>query len=196
MHTVEVWIEYASTYSYLTVARIGPLADRRGLALQWQPFWLAPVRDAQGMGSPFEPFPNKLAYMWRDLERRARRLGIPYQQPSAYPVNALLTVRVALVAAREGWCRPFTEAVFALHWTRGILIGSEENLGEALRSLGKDPGAVIAQAQSAANKEALKAQTTRAVALGIFGSPSFVVGDELFWGDDRLEEALEWAARP
>lgn len=145
------------------------------------------------MGAPFEN-EVKLRYMWRDLERRAASLGIPYRQPTEYPVNSLLTARVALVAGRDGWCGAFTERVFALHWTKNRLIGSEDNLGTALRDLGQDPEHMVALAQSDENKAALKQQTVRAVERGIFGAPSFVIGDELFWGDDRLNEALDWAA--
>lgn len=193
MKPLQVWIEYASTYSYLTVARIGPLAMKHGVALEWRPFWLNPVRAAQDMGNPFLDFPNKLAYMWRDLERRAQQYQLPYRRPSAYPVDALQTVRIALLAAREGWCQPFTERVFSLHWTEDRPIGSADNLTTALAALGKDPQAVIAEAQSAENKDALKAQTQLASQRRIFGAPSFVVGDELFWGDDRLDDAFDWA---
>ena len=193
MKSMQVWIEYASTYSYLTVARVGPLAAKHGVALEWRPFWLNPVRSAQDMGNPFLEYPNKLAYMWRDLERRAQHYQLAYLRPSAYPVNSLQTVRIALVAAREGWCQPFTERVFSLHWTEDRPIGSEDNLITTLTALGKDPEAVIAKAQSPENKDALKAQTQLACELRIFGAPSFVVGDELFWGDDRLEAAIDWA---
>ncbi len=194
MKPLEVWIEYASTYSYLTVARIGRLAAARGVSLVWCPMWLAAVRESQGMGLPFPPESSKTAYMWRDLERRAQRLGIPYRRPATYPVNSLLTARVALLASAEGWCQPFSERVFALHWTEGRLIGTEDNLQTALTELGRDPWHEIERAQSPANKEALKAQNARAVAMGIFGAPTFAVAGELFWGDDRLEEAIDWAA--
>jgi 2-hydroxychromene-2-carboxylate isomerase len=191
---MEVWIEYASTYSYLTVARIGKLADARGIQLDWQPFFLPAVREPQGMGFPFPENSSKTAYMWHDLERRARRLGLPYRRPEQYPVNSMLAARVALVAAREGWCREFSEEVFRLHWTEGRLIGTEDNMVSALGRLGKDPGPVIAAATSPENKEALKAQGPKAIERGIFGAPSFYVKGELFWGDDRLEEALDCAA--
>jgi 2-hydroxychromene-2-carboxylate isomerase len=195
MASLEVWIEYASTYSYLTVARVGRLASEHGVQLDWQPFWLPPVREQQGMPAPFPPESSKTAYMWRDIERKARKLGIPYQRPSSYPVNSLQTVRVALLAAHQGWCQPFTEEVFRLHWTTGCLIGTEDNMKTALEGLGKDVGNILAEALSPNNKEALKAQTTKALARGIFGAPSFVAGRELFWGDDRLEDALEWAQK-
>lgn len=136
---------------------------------------------------------SQTAYMWRDLERRARRYGLPYRRPEQYPVNSLQTIRVALVGAREGWCQAFTEEAFRLHWTQGVLIGTDENLQRALRHAGQDPARVVPVASSPENKEALKAQTPRALGRGIFGSPSFVVGGEMFWGDDRLEDAVDYA---
>jgi 2-hydroxychromene-2-carboxylate isomerase len=195
MPTMEIWLEYASTYSYLTVARVGALARERGVTLDWQPFFLPPVRDKQNMGFPFPEESAKTAYMWKDLERRARRYGLPYRRPEQYPVNSLQTIRVALLGAREGWCQPFTEEAFRLHWTEGVLIGTDENMAQALRKAGQDAERVLPLASSPENKEALKAQTPRALERGIFGAPSFVAGGELFWGDDRLEDAIEWAAR-
>lgn len=193
MPVMEVWIEYSSTYSYLTVARVGRLAAQHGVALDWQPFFLPPVREQQGLGFPFPEASAKTAYMWRDLERRAASLGVPYRRPGSYPVNSLPTARVALAGQGEGWSQRFTEEVFRLHWTQGCLIGSDENLQQALATLGLDASQVLQRANSPENKEALKAQTPRALERGIFGAPSFVVAGELFWGDDRLEDALAWA---
>ena len=144
---------------------------------------------------PFLPYPSKSAYMWRDIERRAARHGIGYNKPSTYPVNPLLTARIGCIAAEEGWCQPFTEAVFRLHWVDNILIGSEENLRTALSELGQSPAALAERARSDAVKDKLKRQTDRARTLGIFGAPSFTVGEELFWGDDRLEDAIDWALK-
>ncbi len=131
--------------------------------------------------------------MWRDIERRAARHGIPYARPSTYPVNSLLTARVACIAAEEGWCRAFTEKAFELHWTRNVLIGSEANLRAALEFAGQPVDELVSRAQTQPVKDQLKARTARAKDLGVFGAPSFTVGDELFWGDDRLDEAVEWA---
>lgn len=197
MPAVDFWFEYGSTYSYLAVSRIGPLADAAGVTVHWRPFLLMPLLIEQGLPhGPFAPFVNKSAYMWRDLERRAARHGIAYRKPSRYPPeNVLLTARIGVLAAREGWCRPFTERTFALHWTEDRMIGTEDNLNTVLRSLGHAPDTVFARAQTPENKEALKAQTAEAGRLGLFGAPSFLADGELFWGDDRLEEALEWAAR-
>ncbi|MCG2593100.1 2-hydroxychromene-2-carboxylate isomerase [Ramlibacter sp. XY19] len=195
MAKIELWLEYASTYSYLTVARIGKLADAKGLAIDWQPFWLYPVREEQRLPMPFPEGSARARYMWTDLERRARELGLPYRRPEVYPFNSMPIGRVALLAAREGWCRPFTEEAFRLHWTQGVLMGTAENLAAALAFAKQDPQRVQALAASVEIKDAFKQQTERALERGIFGSPSFVVDGELFWGDDRLEAAIERALR-
>lgn len=194
MQPIDFWIEYGSTYTYLTVARIGKLAAQAGVEVRWQPFFVMPIMAQLGMTQgPFLPYPAKTAYMWRDIERRAARHGIAYARPSTYPVNSLLTARVACIAAQEGWCQVFTEKVFELHWTQNVLIGSDENLRGALQSAGELPEELVLRAQAQPVKDQLKAQTERAKSLGVFGAPSFTVGNELFWGDDRLEEAVEWA---
>jgi 2-hydroxychromene-2-carboxylate isomerase len=195
MRELDFWFEYGSTYSYLSVARIGAIADAAGVTVRWRPFLLMPILIGEGLSQgPFLAFPRKTAYMWRDLERRAARHGLPYRKPSRYPPeNVLLTARIGLLAERGGWCRAFTERTFALHWTEDRMIGSEDNIATVLALLGKDPAAVVAAAQTAENKAALKAQTEEASTLGLFGAPSFVVDGELFWGDDRLEEAIDWA---
>jgi len=194
MQPIDFWIEYGSTYTYLSVARIGARAAEAGVEVRWQPFFVMPIMAELGLNQgPFLPYPSKTAYMWRDIERRAHKHAVPYARPSTYPVNSLLTTRIACIAADEGWCRAFTERVFALHWTNNVLIGTEENIGTALAALGQSPEEVLSRAQSAQVKDRLKQQTERAKSLGIFGAPSFTVGAELFWGDDRLEEAIEWA---
>jgi 2-hydroxychromene-2-carboxylate isomerase len=194
MPAIDFWIEYGSTYTYLTVARIGKLAAQAGVDVRWQPFFVMPIMAELGMTQgPFLPYPSKTAYMWRDIERRAARHGIQYSKPSAYPVNSLLTARVACIAAEEGWCQAFTEKVFELHWTQNVLIGSDDNLRGALQSLDREPEELVSRAQLQSVKDQLKSRTARAKSLGVFGAPSFTVGSELVWGDDRLEEAIEWA---
>jgi 2-hydroxychromene-2-carboxylate isomerase len=192
---IEFWVEYASTYSYLSVARIVKLADQRGVEIDWQPFWLFPVREQQGLPMPFPEGSARANYMWRDLERRAAMLQLPFRRPDAYPFKSMPVARIGMVAAREGWCRAFTEAAFRLHWTEGVPMTSPDNLAAALAAAGQDPARVQARAESDEIKEALKQQTPRAIERGIFGAPSFVVDGELFWGDDRLDTALDRATR-
>jgi 2-hydroxychromene-2-carboxylate isomerase len=194
MKPIDFWIEYGRTYTYLSVARIGMLAAASNIEVRWQPFFVMPIMAELGLTQgPFLPFPSKTAYMWRDIERRALRHKVPYEKPSIYPINSLLTARIACIAADEGWCKSFTEGVFRLHWTKNVLIGSDENLQTVLNSLGQSPSMLMKRAQTQVVKDKLKLQTERVKSLGIFGAPSFSVGAELFWGDDRLEEAIEWA---
>jgi 2-hydroxychromene-2-carboxylate isomerase len=195
MRTLDFWFEYGSTYTYLTVARIRTLAQSHSVSVSYRPFLLLPLLVEQGMNQgPFLPYPRKIDYMWRDLARRAAEHGIPYAKPSLYPPHDVLTTaRLGVLGAREGWCEQFTEKVFNLHWTENCIIGTEENIRAALEHIALDPASTIERARRPENKEALKSQTEEAMRLGLFGSPSFLVAGELFWGDDRLEQAIEWA---
>ena len=190
---LEFWFEYGSTYTYLSVMRIEQLAEGKGLKIEWKPFLLMPIITEMGwQNTPFLQFPSKGRYMWRDLERRASLRGLPYRKPSVYPPNTLLTARIGLIATQEDWCPDFTRRTFHGHFVEDKVMGEVANITEVLTSMGKDQEQVITAAQRPENKEGLRQQTKNAANLGIFGSPSFVVGDELFWGDDRLEDALEW----
>ena len=193
-HPLDFWLEYGSPYTYLTVARIEDLARVSGVTVTWKPFLLYPIlMDMGWKQEPFIQFPVKGRYMWRDLERRAKRHGLPYNRPSVFPPDPLLTARIGCLAAQEGWCPAFTRATFSAHWVDGRIIGTPENLDAVLAGLGKDPEQIKARAQTDENKLRLRQQTSEAADLGIFGSPSFVVNGELFWGDDRLEDALDCA---
>ena len=175
MAKIEFWLEYAGTYSYLSVARIGQISDEAGIAVDWQPFWVHPVREQMGLPAPFPEGSPRARYMWRDLERRAKRLNLPYCQPEVYPFSSVKVGRIAFIATREGWCRNFTEAAFRLHWSRGVLMSTEENITAALTTIGQDVKRVRELANSQENKDGFKRQTGRALERGIFGSPSFLV---------------------
>ena len=194
---VEFWYEFASTYSWLSVMRIEPLAEAAGVQLEWKPFLLGPVFMALGWNdSPFNIYPPKGRYMWRDLERLAAKYGQPFRRPSGFPRNSLLAARVALVGVEEGWVARFSRAVMTANFAEDRDIGQREVIADILAGMGLEVDAVIERAQSDANKLALRCQTERAAELGLFGAPSFRVGDELFWGNDRLEDALAWATGP
>ena len=193
---VEFWFEFASTYSYLSVMRIERAAEAAGVDIEWKPFLLGPVFLALGWNdSPFNIYPPKGRYMWRDLERLAEKEGLPFLRPSRFPRNGLLAARVALVGVEEGWVAAFARAVMMANFAEDREIGEEAVIGAILGTLGLPAAEVIARAQADANKLALRCQTERAAELGLFGAPSFRVGEELFWGNDRLEGALAWARR-
>ena len=193
---VEFWFEFASTYSYLSVMRIERAAEAAGVDIEWKPFLLGPVFLALGWNdSPFNIYPPKGRYMWRDLERLAEKEGLPFRRPSRFPRNGLLAARVALVGVEEGWVAAFARAVMTANFAEDREIGEEAVIVEILGTLGLPAAEVITRAQADANKLALRCQTERAAELGLFGAPSFRVGEELFWGNDRLEDALAWARR-
>lgn len=191
---VEFWFEFASTYSYLSVMRIERAAEAAGVDVAWKPFLLGPVFLALGWNdSPFNIYPPKGRYMWRDLERLAAKEGLPFRRPSRFPRNGLLAARVALIGVEDGWVAPFARAVMTANFAEDREIADAAVIGDILARLGLPADEVMTRAQLDPNKLALRAQTERAAELGLFGAPSFRVGEELFWGNDRLEDALGWA---
>ena len=195
--TLDFWFEFASTYSYPAAMRIAPLADASGVTVRWRPFLLGPIFKAQGWdNSPFNLYPAKGRYMWRDLERICGTIDLPFVQPSPFPQNTLLATRVAMVGLAQDWGENFCRALYRIEFGEGRNIGEPATIGAVFQKLGVDAAAVMQQAQADAIKGALRAQTEEAQRLGIFGAPSFVTADgELFWGNDRLETALAWARR-
>lgn len=194
---LDFWFEFASTYSYPAAMRISQLARARGVSVRWRAFLLGPIFKAQGWTtSPFNIYLAKGSYMWRDMERICAAQGLPFVRPTVFPQNSLTSARVALVAFTQGWGEEFCRAVYRAEFGEGRDIGDSRTVPEILRKLDRDADALLAQAQSDAIKAALRAQSEEAQALGIFGAPTFVSADgELFWGNDRLEAALDWAKR-
>ena len=195
---LDFFFEFASTYSYPAAMRIGALAEAAGAAVRWRPFLLGPLLRAQGWDdSPFNLYPSKGRYMWRDLDRICGRLGLPFRRPDPFPQPSLLAARLAYVGLDEGWGEDFCRAVFAAQFGEGRQIGDEAVMHELLASLGVAPAPALARARADDIKERLRAATAEAERLGIFGAPSFVcAGGELFWGQDRMAEALAWVVRP
>ncbi len=191
---LEFWFEFASTYSYPAAARVEALAAERGVALVWRPFLLGPIFRAQGWNdSPFNLQPAKGRYMWRDLERTCGRLGLPFRRPSSFPRSGLVAARVACRFACEEWLPDFVGAVYRANFAEDRDVASAEVIGALLAGLGVDAPHALAEAAAPESKAALREQTERATQLGIFGAPSWLAGGELFWGNDRLEEALDAA---
>ncbi|WP_407049364.1 2-hydroxychromene-2-carboxylate isomerase [Methyloraptor flagellatus] len=196
MASVDFWYEFASTYSYLAAERIETVAAEAGVTVRWRPFLLGPIFAAQGWtSSPFNLYPAKGANMWRDLERIAAGMGLPFGRPDPFPQNGLLAARLALIGADEGWIAPFSRAVFRLEFAAGRDISDQDELVEVLAALGLDGVALVDRANADKDVKArLRAETEAAAAAGLYGAPSFVTEDgELFWGNDRLEQAIDWA---
>lgn len=195
MAQLDFWVSIGSTYSYLTVMRITAAAQAAKVSLRWRPFNVRHVMTVQN-NIPFKDKPVKAAYMWRDIERRASGYGLAPQIPAPYPLAGLvLANQVAVLGAEEGWGADYTRATYRRWFDEGQPAGEVPNLQDSLTEIGQDPDRVMAEAQSPRIEAALAKATEEAMALGVFGAPSFVVGDEVFWGDDRLEDALAWASK-
>lgn len=193
MAQLDFFYFFGSVYAYPSVLRISALAQAAGVTVNWRPFNVRPLMKENNVMLRDEA--QKVRYMWRDIERRAAQHGLPFVKPPIWPTEPdLLASRVGMVAAEEGWVMPYTVESFRSWYLDGLPLGTAESLGAILPRLGQDPERVLALADLPGTTHRLEAETAAARRLGAFGSPTFVVGEELFWGDDRLEEAIAWAA--
>jgi 2-hydroxychromene-2-carboxylate isomerase len=196
MKTIEFWFDFGSNYSYLAMLRIGRLAADAGVEVRLKPFMLGPIFKSLGWEtSPFVLQTMKGNYVWRDMQRQCDKYGLRWQRPSAFPRNALLAARVALQGEGTPWLAAFCEQVMLANFADDREIGDEAVIAGILDGLGADSGALIAGAASDACKAALRARTEEAQARGIFGAPMFFVGAEMFWGNDRLDDAIALAGQ-
>jgi 2-hydroxychromene-2-carboxylate isomerase len=199
MPVVEFRLEFASTYSYPAAMRIASLARDAGVTVRWRPFALGPIFKQQGLplDSPFNWQPAKGRYMWHDVERLCAGIGLPFRKPDPFPQPSLLAARIALIGLPQGWGEDFARAVYRAEFGDGRQIGDAAVMAEILSGLDLDAAAILARAQGDEIKAELRGVNEQAQRLGIFGAPSFVTEDgELFWGNDRLEQALAWAKQP
>jgi 2-hydroxychromene-2-carboxylate isomerase len=193
---LDFWFDFASTYSYPAAMRIGPLAEQAGVTVRFRPFLLGPIFKDQGWTtSPFNLYPAKGRHMWRDLERLCADLDLPFRRPDPFPQNSLLAARVAIAGLDHRWGEDLCRAIFRAQFADGRRIDDAAVMHDVLAGFITDPRPVLAATQSDAIKARLRSETETAQRLGLFGAPSFSTADgELFWGNDRLERALQWAA--
>ncbi len=190
---IDFWFSIGSTYTYLSVMRIGALARREGVAVAWRPFSVRTLMVEQN-NIPFRDKPVKAAYMWRDIERRAEGYGRQPRLPALYPLTQWdVANRIAVLAAQEGWCEAYAVETYRRWFEEGFEPAIEPNLSATLTAIGQDPARVIAAQASDDIAVAYEAATAAARSLNLFGAPSFVTRGEIFWGDDRLEDAIVWA---
>ena len=191
MKRVEFYFDLVSPYSYLAHGRVERICEKHGAELVLRPMLLGGVHKAVGLQAPIE-IPAKGRYQVRDIKRWAQYYELPMRFPEPFPFRALKTMRAAMWCAAEGELETFTREAFALYWEEGGapkgFEEADENgpLKEVARKIGVDPGDLLEGAAADEIKEALKDATTAAVGRGIFGAPTFFVGEEMYWGNDRL----------
>lgn len=193
---IDFWFSIGSTYTYLTVMRLADVEREHNVRFNLRPFSVRAILGRIG-NVPFVGKEQKMRYMWRDIERRAASYGYTPSLPAAYPLeNFDLANQVAVLANQQGWCAEYLHAAYKAWFHDGLMAGSDENLAISIAAAGKPVAPTIVEAGSAAVTQDYEDATEDAWNLGIFGAPSFVVdGAELFWGDDRLEDAVNWAKR-
>jgi 2-hydroxychromene-2-carboxylate isomerase len=172
--------------------RLAAVEKASGVSFRWRPFHLRVILDEM-KHVPFADKPAKSAYMWRDIERRAGLYGLPVKVPAPYPLQEFdLANRVALLGLEEGWGKPYIVASYRRWFVDGQEPALEPNLSASLKEAGQDPARVMPLAETERIGQVYTAATDEARRLGVFGSPTFAVKGELFWGDDRLDDAICW----
>lgn len=193
---MEFWFDFGSNYSYLAAMRIEALADRAGVKVLWRPFMLGPIFQSFGWSSsPFVLQKEKGDYVWRDMERLAHKYGLGWQRPTTFPRAAVYPMRVAVAHQDAPWVPSFCKAIFSLNFVQDQDINDNAACARVLDSLGQPGAELVDKAQADANKARLRLQSEEAQRRRVFGAPTLFAGSELFWGNDRLEDAIEFAAR-
>jgi 2-hydroxychromene-2-carboxylate isomerase len=189
---IDFWFSTGSTYTYLTVSRLPKLAAAEGVRFNWRPFSVRAIMREQN-NIPFAGKPVKTAYMWRDVARRAAMYGLTANVPVPYPLREFdLTHRLAILGLSEGWGIPYLQASYRRWFVDGQEPGLEPSLSLSLAEAGQDAGRCLERAAGDQITALYEGATAEAKTLGVFGSPTFAVEGELFWGDDRLDDALKW----
>jgi 2-hydroxychromene-2-carboxylate isomerase len=192
---LELWFEFGSNYSYLSVMRIEGLAARAGVRLLWRPFLLGPIFKSFGCeSSQFVLQTVKGAHVWKDMERQCRKYDLEWTRPTTFPRRALLPMRIALLGASQPWIGEFCRQVMVLNFVEDRDIDNVESASEILVALGLPAQEIIREAEAEPNKLRLREQTQMAADRGVFGAPTFFVRGEMFWGNDRLDDAIAFAA--
>ena len=193
--SIEFWFDLSSLYSYLSVMRIEDAALRAGVAVAWRPFMLGPIFDALGWDAPpFVVQKEKGAYVWQDMQRQCRKYGLPWRQPTVFPRRAVLPARIAVLGEGEPWQPAWCREIMRLNYGEDRDVDTPEVATEILDRLGLPARAILDAAISDENRQRLRAATQTARERGVFGAPTFFVGKDMYWGNDRLDDALEAAA--
>ncbi len=191
--TIDFFFFYGSIHSYLSVMRIDTLAAEAGVTVRWRPFNLRQILTEQ-CNTGFTKNEVKMNYFWHDLERRARRYGLPFNGRAPYPADPdLIALKIGVIAAAEGWCPHYSQTTFHDWFIEQRAPGVADHVERVLASLGRQAGSLITRAEGPEAADLVQHATDAARKLGIFGAPTFAIGNEIYWGDDRLEEAIDFA---
>ena len=184
--TLDFYFDFSSPYSYLAATQVPQLAARTGARVNYKPSPLFAIFKATGNEMPAR-VPAKGTYMLKDLERWAQHYGIPFRFSSHFPANTLKAMRLVVVGAQQGKAQDVVLSAFFAMWAEDHNLEDPAVLLEVARAAGLDPEAALAAIETPEVKDQVRANSDEAISRGVFGAPAFFVGDELFWGNDRLQ---------
>ena len=194
MNNIDFYFSIGSTYTYLSVARILDVEKKHGVKINWKPFSVRIIMNEMN-NHPFPPDKkNKVDYMWRDIERRAERYGFFAKTPVPYPLTEFdLANKLAILGLKEDWGIDYVRLTYKRWFQEGREPATEPNLSEIFQELKIDKKKVMENVIKDEIENQYQQNTSNARDSKVFGSPTFVVGKEIFWGDDRMEDSISWS---
>ncbi len=194
MYKIDFWFSIGSTYTYLSVNRILEIEKKENIKIDWKPFSVRKIMmDMDNI--PFTPPSKKIKsdYMWRDIERRAQFYGFKVNVPAPYPLTQFdLANQIAILGMEEGWGVDYVILTYKRWFQEGKEPATQPNLSEILKILNLNVEEIINQSNQEKVKSLYEKNTEQAYNKGVFGSPTFIYDNEIFWGDDRLEDCIKW----
>ena len=196
MSNIDFYFSIGSTYTYLTITRILDVEKKHSVKFNWKPFSVrAIMKEMNNIPFPKEKV-NKVNYMWRDIERRAKGYGFFAKTPVPYPLTQFdLANKLAILGLEEGWGVDYVRLTYKRGFQEGKEPAVDPNISEICNELKIDKNKVIEKTNSDKIEKEYLANTESARKNKIFGSPSFIVSNEIFWGDDRMEDAITWSKK-
>ena len=196
MSNIDFYFSIGSTYTYLTVTRILDVEKKHQVKFNWIPFSVRAIMKEMN-NIPFPPDKkNKVNYMWRDIERRAEGYGFFAKTPVPYPLTQFdLANKLAIVGLKEGWGVDYVRLTYKRWFQEGKEPAVETNISEICNELKIDKDKAIEKANTEELEKEYLTNTNNARKNKIFGSPSFIVKNEIFWGDDRMEDSISWSKK-
>ena len=196
MANIDFFFSIGSTYTYLSVTRILEVEKKNQVKFNWKPFSVrAIMKEMNNIPFPKDKL-NKVNYMWRDIERRSEMYGFFAKTPVPYPLTEFdLANQIAILGLEKGWGIDYVRLTYKKWFQEGKEPAVDPSITEVCRELNIDKDETISQANSKEIINNYNLNTNSARDNKIFGSPSFVVKNEIFWGDDRMEDAINWSKK-
>ena len=196
MSNIDFYFSIGSTYTYLTVTRILDVENKYQVKFNWKPFSVrAIMKEMNNIPFPKEKM-NKVNYMWRDIERRAEGYGFFAKTPVPYPLSEFdLANQIAILGLEKDWGKDYIRLTYKKWFQEGKEPAIEPSISEVCNELKLNKDQIITDALNKEIQDKYEANTNSARENKIFGSPSFIVKKEVFWGDDRMEDAIKWNSK-